>query len=294
MKTLFTILLILLCSLVFAQPYKNYKIFEGDTINRVDAMGKKQKYFILFGEDVPNAKGFAANQKVEEGKYKDNRKVDLWKKYYVNGKLRSEIEFRSGRPSGKYITYYDNGKIEEQGTWLRNRQKDEFKRFHKNGKLAQSKVFNAKGKTEGTVEYYYDNGKPALVYSSVDGKESGEVTWYYPNGDVKRKANMTDGKLAGEVKEFKRKNPPVGEEVTAVPEDDVIVKMECGATSAGGMNKNGYNRLMNDNGQLCMVGEFKGGRLWDGKWYKYDKNGLMLKIERYKNGKYIGDTVMDE
>jgi antitoxin component YwqK of YwqJK toxin-antitoxin module len=38
-----------------------------------------------------------------------------------------------------------------------------------------------------------------------------------------------------------------------------------------------------------MEGNFKGGQLWDGRHYIYDEDGLLLKVEVYKNGVYHSD-----
>ena len=32
----------------------------------------------------------------------------------------------------------------------------------------------------------------------------------------------------------------------------------------------------------------------EGKWYKYDENGILLNIEIIKGGRYIGDAPMEE
>ena len=39
-----------------------------------------------------------------------------------------------------------------------------------------------------------------------------------------------------------------------------------------------------------MDGEFKNGKLYNGKLYIYDENGLLEKIEIYKKGKYHSDA----
>jgi hypothetical protein len=38
-----------------------------------------------------------------------------------------------------------------------------------------------------------------------------------------------------------------------------------------------------------MDGQFKNSRLWDGKLYVYDSEGILLKIEIWKEGKYHSD-----
>lgn len=47
------------------------------------------------------------------------------------------------------------------------------------------------------------------------------------------------------------------------------------------------------NGTLRCDGKYQNGILWTGKHYVYDKNGLILRIEIYKEGKYVGDGQLD-
>jgi len=56
-----------------------------------------------------------------------------------------------------------------------------------------------------------------------------------------------------------------------------------------GFKVNGYNKVINDDKEIWMEGEFKDGLLWDGKLYLYDEDGLLLKLEIYKEGVYISD-----
>jgi hypothetical protein len=36
------------------------------------------------------------------------------------------------------------------------------------------------------------------------------------------------------------------------------------------------------------------GRLYDGKWYRYNTDGILIRIEIYKGGKFIGLGVIGE
>lgn len=54
--------------------------------------------------------------------------------------------------------------------------------------------------------------------------------------------------------------------------------------------EDGYHKLYNQNKQVWMDGEFKNGKLYNGKLYIYDENGLLEKIEIYKKGKYHSDA----
>ena len=50
--------------------------------------------------------------------------------------------------------------------------------------------------------------------------------------------------------------------------------------------------MLYKNDELFQVGKFQNGRLLEGKFYKYDSDGLLLKIEIYKGGKYHSDGQM--
>jgi len=43
------------------------------------------------------------------------------------------------------------------------------------------------------------------------------------------------------------------------------------------------------NGEMNAEGEFKNGCLWNGRHFIFDKDGLLLKVEVYKEGKYHSD-----
>ena len=70
------IVLFLFFSLINCKA-QTYKVFKGDTINRIDAKGQK---------------------------------VGLWRKYYENDTLFSEGYFKKGKHSGTFHTFYKNGK----------------------------------------------------------------------------------------------------------------------------------------------------------------------------------------
>lgn len=263
--------------------------------NKTDANGKKTGPWKIYGSDkVYKAKGYPADVVAEEGEYTDGKKVGIWKLYYPSGKIKSEVEYKLGRPSGTFKSYYENGQIEEEGTWKNNSYQGGFKRYYENGQVAQEKNFNAEGKTTGKVVYYYPNGKKELEFNSNNGQEEGELTRFYPNGDVKEKMNFDGGKVNEQSrKEFKMVNPAV--DITKFEKPTKTATTDATLTTNDPKKeiKDGYQKLYDDQKRLVQDGEFKGGKLFNGKWYKYDKNGLILKVEIYKNGKYFADGQLD-
>ena len=51
--------------------------------------------------------------------------------------------------------------------------------------------------------------------------------------------------------------------------------------------KDGYHKTYNENKDILMDGEFQKGKLWTGKHYIYDENGLLERIDVYKEGSFL-------
>lgn len=262
-------------------------------INKKDENGKKIGYWIITGS-ISKEKGYAPDAKVEEGEYVSNRKTGLWKKYWKNGELKSEITFKRGRPNGDYVTYFENGKIEEKSSWGGNKQTGTYEMYYPNGQLMKKKEFSNDGKSTGKVEYFFENGQKELEFTTVDGVEEGEATWYYPNGDVKIKKDFTGGAVTAE-KPFERVNKPY---VDPKPKKEVKGPKASGSENEaqggkeGSQIKDGYHITYDNDKNILMEGEFEGGRLFNGKHYLYDEYGLLDHIDIYKKGVFEGNGVI--
>ncbi len=278
---------------------QSYQVYNGDTINKVDESNFKQGHWIYFGNMI-NLPEYKPEQKVEEGKYQDNRKDGIWVKYFPNEKVQSEITFSNNRPNGEYKIYYNNGQLQEQGMWKNNRNTGAFKRYHENGQPQQEFVFNETGKRDGTQKYFHENGQLMIIGDIKEGKETGEFKEFFSNGDLKSvKVFDEAGVLNTEKsKEFEPVKPEVKiiETKPDVPEKvtSVVTKDEKVNEAVSVFNGEGNNTLYNKNKQVSQKGFFKGGRLKDGEKYIYDKDGILTTIEKYKNFKYIGDGVIEE
>lgn len=261
---------------------------QDDKINQKSADGKKQGKWIFFGKDRP-AEGYPAEGKIEEGAYKDDRKEGIWVKYHNDGKTpKLKGEYVNNRPSGQYVKYYANGKIKEQGTFAMNQYRDSLKRYHENGVIEYEADYNASGKEQGKVAYYYPNGQVEFEYNSVNGVATGKAVRYYENGDVKEIIDYKEDGSVGssQMKEMvnpamKVKDPGLSNE-TAPKVNNPIVKV-------GKFQPNGYNKVYNNKDEIWQDGDFKDGKLFNGKVYVYDADGILLKVKVFKNGIYHSD-----
>lgn len=289
LKAIITFLLIALTT-----PSFSYTGLAGDgdfqdKLNWKDDQGRKQGHWIVLGKDRPE-EGYPPEGKVEEGNYVDNRKDGTWIKYHNDGvtpRLKGEYDF--GRPKGAYTKYAENGNVIEEGTFSQGKYTGTLKRYYDDGTIKYEANFDGNGKEDGKVTYYHPNGKPEFIYNAADGIVSGNATRYWPNGDVKEEMVFD---ATGAVKSSVQKEMVSAPETTVAPTTNgakAAPTMTGGSVKTGSFNKNGYNKVYNKNDELWMDGDFKEGKLYDGKVYIYDKDGILEKIEVYKKGRYHSD-----
>jgi len=290
-KIIYTVVLFLVVSSFQAQNL-NYEVIDGDTINLVDEQNLKQGFWKIFGK-MKKTPNYEPDQIVEEGSYKSSRKQGLWKKFFASGKIKNEITYVNSRPNGYYKIYFENGQIEEEGSWKSNRNTGSFKRYYENGQVSQEFVFNESGKRDGEQKYFYDNGQVMIIADISQGKEK-FVKEFFENGELKAEKVFIDGKLDVEnTKVYEAKEPVkdrVEAELEAAPVRVVVIDSTDKDNLSEAFDGNGHKKMYNKNKQLSKVGVFKNYRLMEGEWYKYDDNGILMKIEKFKKGRYIGDA----
>ncbi|MEO8066727.1 MAG: toxin-antitoxin system YwqK family antitoxin [Flavobacteriales bacterium] len=275
-------------------PAKNEQSL--DTLNQLDGEGRKNGFWRITAP-VATKPGYADGQLIEEGRFATNKRIGTWHRYWPNGKLMSEITYDMGRPRGDYKTWYQNGQLEEEGNWDLDRNTGNFKRYHPNGEPQQDFVFNDYGVRDGVQKYYHENGQLAVQVNIEEGKEEGTLKRYYPNGDPQQVATFENGVVNAANNKFLR---PVSKPATDLPKAEPaktapVVSATESVNPADRFNENGVNTLYDQQKRISQVGEFKNGQLWNGKRYRYDRDGKLQRIEVYDVGRYIGDTpITDE
>ncbi len=286
-KILYLFIPVFICSISVGQSLPSYEISNGDTINYTDENNLKQGFWKIFGR-MKRLPGYEPDQVIEQGNYKNSRKMGLWTKFFPSGKTKSEIEYVNSRPNGNYKVYYENGQIEEEGTWKNNRNISDFKRYYENGQVSQQFAFNTTGKRDGRQTYYYENGQVMIEADIKSGKEE-FVKEFYEDGSVKAEKSFKDGKIDVEnTKVYEPKTPikdkgPEGVvEIVKVSKDEYV--------NSGDFKGDGKYKMYNADRQISKDGFFKDYRLMDGKQFIYNGNGILTQIKLYKDGRYIGDA----
>lgn len=264
-----------------------------DTINRSDEMGRKQGWWRI---SAPKAErpDYAAGQVIEEGRYANGKRIGQWRRFWPNGQVMSEISYTMGQPRGPYTTYYPSGKTEEQGSWDLDRNTGKFQRWHPNGQLAQDFTFTAFGVRDGVQRYYHENGQLEVEVNIKEGKEEGTLKRYYANGDVQQVAQFNGGVINAANSKYIKPAHKVEEpkpEPSAKPAPERTLEE---VTNAVVFRENGYNTLYDKQLRISQQGEFRGGKLFDGKYYRYNKAGELSRIEVYIAGRFAGNGVITD
>ena len=288
--------LVIIASFALNTSAQTFELNGTDTINKIDVNRKRQGYWMIKAK-LPKFRDYPVGNLIEEGKYVNSRKEGLWKKYFPSTKLKSEITYKGSRPFGKYILYYENGNIEESGNWERTKNTGDFKRYHENGKLSQSFTFTASGKRSGKQVYYYPNGKLRLEGTWNESLETGEQKEYHENGDLMSVKNFNGGTLDPASFQIYASKTLVKEAVEKMVEEGKGVNVKVtkeDEANQGGFDGTGCKKLFNLNKQISKDGVFDNYRLIDGKYFKYDENGILIQIMIFKDGRYIGNGVIEK
>lgn len=300
MKNIYLIIVFVVARFGYAQSqsYEINPFNKKDTINLIDVTGKKQGPWIVFGKTKPNTCYSAnPNSKVEEGKYADNKKGGIWKEYYCNGNMKNKITYTNGRPDGYAVMYHENGKVSEEGTWKINKWVGNYKLYYDNGQVQQEFNYNPTGKREGQQKYFYENGQVMIEGNWAAGKEAGLIKEYHETGEVKAEKNYNNGAVdVASIKTYEPKQPIKKDEVVDNSKKVVVKKDEMlqDPKVKGPTILNGPYVLYNKSRQKTKDGVFKDNRLMEGKNYIYDENGILKRIEIYKNGAYVGDAQIED
>ncbi len=260
---------------------QSFKIHENDTINRLDANNKKQGKWIYFFDDN-------STQIEKTGVFENNRKTGIWLTYYSNGNLKSEITYKNNRPDGHAKIYYENGKLSEEGIWRGTKWVGKYDFYHENGNKAYEWNFAENGKRSGEQKYFYEDGKLRIKGDWIEGKENGVITEYYEDGNVKSEKHFASGQFNSESSKFYAEKKVSVEDIpddtnATVSKEHVEKNNEQNTYQA--FNGNGYHKLYNAFRKVDREGEFRNGKLIEGKRYYYNTDGDLLKTVVYKNGR---------
>ena len=161
-------------------------------------------FFIFFISSVVLAAS-ARNVKIEQTEVKnevlyiagENEPfTGIVQKFYEDGTLEMESEFKQGILDGVSKSYYKNTKLEMEGSYTEGRKNGVFKEYYENGKI-KSEINYSYDLKEGLAKTYYSNGNVEAEGNFENGEEIGTTRVYYENGKLKEEIPYTNGVING-------------------------------------------------------------------------------------------------
>jgi len=267
------------CTLVLFLALLPAFLYAQENERKIDEKGK-QGHWIFFGRDRPGT-GIPPEGKVEEGRYVNDRKEGKWIKYHDDGKTPKLIGFYvNNRGAGPYSKFHPNGVLKEKGNFVSNHNIDSLKRWYENGQLEYEAFFDEKGIGTGRVNWYHPNGRLERTYIIENGEIS-KCECYEDNGSFKGTCQTVSCPQPVQ--------SPTYEQIEAHKQLSLPPIPEKPITNGEAFRENGYNKVYNNDRELWFDGIFKDGKLFDGKFYLYDHDGILNAVLIYRNGKYVGD-----
>lgn len=165
----------------FAQP---------DTApNKTDAQGRKQgEWKKYYPEGTPQY----------EGKFKDNKPVGEFIRYFEDGSVQAKINYAPDGVERAKIFYPGSEVVMAQGNYI-NQKKDSIWLFHSATQVLTSSESYRNDEKNGITTIYYSDGSVSEKIEFKDGVKNGEWLQYFDDGTLKLSANVVEGvKYVGE------------------------------------------------------------------------------------------------
>lgn len=203
-------------------------------------------------------------QKTNQFNKKGNR-TGVWKKFYKNGKIRYQGEFKDGKEIGVFkfysITSSTQPTIIKEFSLVNDLADVKFCTI--TGKLKSKGKMKGKNR-EGIWLYYFPDGKKIISEENyINGKLDGVLKNYYTNGKPTEETYYSQGKKHGTSKVY--------------TEDGILI--EDVSYEYGKLN--GEGKYYDMKGNIKEKGNYKNGKR-DGKWEFYMDGEIVSKKKKNK------------
>jgi len=197
------------------------------------------------GKEVGIAKTYYLDGPIKsERLYNNGIKEGIWKGYYFDGKVQWEMPYLKGTKNGIETGYYENGQKEYTETWVNDTITGTRQTFYANGKLKEEVPY-VMNKHEGMYKLYDSTaGRLMSTYDYAKGKLNGYVTQYWDNGKLKRKDKYEDDSLmSGECYDSSGKQVPYHKYDVEIAGDPVLTIVQVMPKFPGNVSEYLSNKI---------------------------------------------------
>lgn len=167
--------------------------FSQDTVNQVDAQGRKQGFWRKTDKD---------NLRVYEGRFKDDIPFGKFTYFYQNGKIRTISVISDEGRTARTTSWFPNGKLMAQGNYLDQKRDSLWQFFSEVDGTLVSEEFYAKGKKEGVEKNFYPGKGISESITWSSGIKDGIWKQFYDDGAPKLTGFYKNDEKEGSLKTF--------------------------------------------------------------------------------------------
>lgn len=180
-KSAFVALFILFSVIVVAQK---------DTVfNQTDANNLKQGWW---------TKSYPDGTIMYKGFFKDNKPVGEMRRYYENGALKASLVYDNKGEYAHARLLYADGQIAATGVYCGSLKDSTWCYYSYYDHSLTTREIYSKGKRNGLMVNYYNNGNPSERITWVNDKKNGPWEQFFADSTLKLKASFKDDQLEGE------------------------------------------------------------------------------------------------
>ncbi len=191
---------------------------------------------------------------------------EIEKKYYDNGAVQFQYEYRNGKLHGSIEEYYQTGELKAE--------------YHYNsGDLIGKKTFSREGKLEHELKIknndkyetqleYYRSGELFRKRSLINGKREGLEIEFYRNGNKKAERNYLNGKKNGVARGYHYNGKVQGDWIFKNAEPVLAT-------------------IYYSSGEKWLVHKFDGNGRLNGTSKEYDKEGNLMAMRYYTDDEMV-------
>jgi len=207
----------------------------------------------------------------------DGSRDGHWKEFYEDKTLKSEGNYKDGKPVGEWKYFYPNGKLEQTGKYTNSgKLTGTWKWFFDTGQMLQEEEYST-GVKDGMHTEYDENQKIVEQGEYVNGLEDGP--WFVISGDYLERGTYRDGLKNGMWKTY-----------FLFPKDNQTDSILSFTGNFIEDNPDGKHVYYWDNGKIKDEGLYIMSKK-EGNWILYDYDGTPFLVITYRNGvetKYDG------
>jgi antitoxin component YwqK of YwqJK toxin-antitoxin module len=205
--------------------------------------------------------------------------------FYPNGKVSSEGTMKDGKPDGYWRTYYEDGGLKTEGYRLNFELDSTWKFYRTDSTLERVITYKANLKT-GPEQIYDAKGKLLEEFINVNNIKNGEAKYFYESGILKKTIPFSNNKEEGRGFEYAEDGRTIT--ITMYRNGFIYAEEIINRYNAQG-NRTGIWKDLYPMGNVREEGNWANGKR-NGVFKFFDKNGKLIKMEKYDMGELVVDT----